>query len=354
MDQSLTEMVNCPLCLGQPDDPRMLPCQHTFCLPCIEEYFNSRQTVDAKLICPLCKQEVIIPEQNFGVLPQNLFYKNLNDTIRKGNITDVEDDERRLCAGENCGEMAEIYCVSGCGYLCKAHHDEHKMISFTKNHSTVKPDNVEGVSKPHYFPACAHHPHYVMDLFCETCEVPLCVTCHTLWHPKHSCCELQTKTADYKKRLEHIVARASQLIDCVNKAIEASNREGQNIGHDMTKMRQHVVKVFREGIEKLKREQQIILEELNEAEHVTLKTREEVKNGQDKLLSKLQSAEFYGMRLLGTENPYAYITNNKKLTMDLHDHSQSNLPTFTYSCQTGRSKQQNVQHDAAKVRHISK
>uniref|UniRef100_A0A8C9W293 Ring finger protein 213a n=1 Tax=Scleropages formosus TaxID=113540 RepID=A0A8C9W293_SCLFO len=44
----------CPVCLGDPQDPLSLPCEHIYCLKCIKQWF----LVPGQMMCPVCKQEV--------------------------------------------------------------------------------------------------------------------------------------------------------------------------------------------------------------------------------------------------------------------------------------------------------
>ncbi|CAF4221692.1 unnamed protein product, partial [Adineta steineri] len=43
---SLSELVKCPICLDYYNDPRLLPCSHTFCFTCITQLANHRTKND--------------------------------------------------------------------------------------------------------------------------------------------------------------------------------------------------------------------------------------------------------------------------------------------------------------------
>ena len=58
-NQDFDKLLECSICLEQIKSPKMLPCQHSFCLePCLEKFFQSNilerglHTVK----CPLCRQ----------------------------------------------------------------------------------------------------------------------------------------------------------------------------------------------------------------------------------------------------------------------------------------------------------
>ncbi|XP_054463285.1 E3 ubiquitin-protein ligase rnf213-alpha [Anoplopoma fimbria] len=56
----------CPVCMGDPQDPLCLPCEHIYCVACIKQWLGPGQ-----MYCPLCMQPV---EEDFPMVP--------SDTIR--------------------------------------------------------------------------------------------------------------------------------------------------------------------------------------------------------------------------------------------------------------------------------
>ena len=77
--RQLDQELQCSICHEMFKDPRMLPCQHTFCLECLENLslkLGNGKTMD----CSLCKRTHDLPIQN-GVkgFPENLLMKSLLD-----------------------------------------------------------------------------------------------------------------------------------------------------------------------------------------------------------------------------------------------------------------------------------
>ena len=62
-----TDLTTCPICLEQFDNPKALPCLHTFCLKCLQDYFKDQRSGD-EVQCPMCRKEFQIPASGLDVL----------------------------------------------------------------------------------------------------------------------------------------------------------------------------------------------------------------------------------------------------------------------------------------------
>ncbi|XP_077121949.1 E3 ubiquitin-protein ligase SH3RF2 isoform X2 [Ranitomeya variabilis] len=72
------DLLNCPVCLGKLDaTAKVLPCQHTFCQPCLQRILKARK----ELRCPECRTPV---QCSIEELPANLLLIRLLEGIRGG------------------------------------------------------------------------------------------------------------------------------------------------------------------------------------------------------------------------------------------------------------------------------
>ncbi|XP_051869520.1 E3 ubiquitin-protein ligase SH3RF1-like [Pristis pectinata] len=77
-DLALLDLLECPVCFERLDaTAKVLPCQHTFCKPCLHRIFNSRK----ELRCPECRTPVTCSIEE---LPVNLLLVRLLDGIKYG------------------------------------------------------------------------------------------------------------------------------------------------------------------------------------------------------------------------------------------------------------------------------
>nr|XP_044988070.1 E3 ubiquitin-protein ligase SH3RF2 [Jaculus jaculus] len=77
-DLTLLDLLECPICFEKLDvTAKVLPCQHTFCKPCLQRIFKAHK----ELRCPECRTLVFC---SIEALPANLLLVRLLDGVRSG------------------------------------------------------------------------------------------------------------------------------------------------------------------------------------------------------------------------------------------------------------------------------
>ncbi|XP_051057132.1 E3 ubiquitin-protein ligase SH3RF2 [Phodopus roborovskii] len=77
-DLTLLDLLECPVCFEKLDvTAKVLPCQHTFCKPCLQRIFKAHK----ELRCPECRTLVFC---SIDALPANLLLVRLLDGVRSG------------------------------------------------------------------------------------------------------------------------------------------------------------------------------------------------------------------------------------------------------------------------------
>ncbi|TNN63530.1 Tripartite motif-containing protein 3 [Liparis tanakae] len=68
----------CSICLDHYSNPKVLPCLHTFCESCLQNYIPPESLT---LSCPVCRQTSILPEKGVCALQNNFFITNLMEVM---------------------------------------------------------------------------------------------------------------------------------------------------------------------------------------------------------------------------------------------------------------------------------
>ncbi|KAM6222377.1 E3 ubiquitin-protein ligase SH3RF2 [Rhynchocyon petersi] len=90
-DLTLLDLLECPVCLEKLDvTAKVLPCQHTFCKPCLQRILKAHR----ELRCPECRTLVFC---SIEALPANLLLVRLLDGVRGGQSLRRGGSFRRPC-----------------------------------------------------------------------------------------------------------------------------------------------------------------------------------------------------------------------------------------------------------------
>nr|XP_015816413.2 E3 ubiquitin-protein ligase TRIM35 [Nothobranchius furzeri] len=136
------EELTCSICCNIFRDPVVLKCTHSFCGPCLQQYWTGKR---GRRDCPLCRT------QNLDDPIPSLTLKNLCECYVQEESQDVE------------GSGGELYCDPG--ELCPLHGEKLK-------------------------------------LYCLLDKEPICVVCHTSRkHKQHDCCPISEAVVDVKEKL---------------------------------------------------------------------------------------------------------------------------------------------------------
>ena len=149
--KSIEELVTCLICCDLFDDPRLLPCSHTYCRKCIEDCASAS---GGQFSCAL-RDGCSVTASQINSLPVNRHVRDLVEVHRKFEWESMLID---LCACEN----RSIF-IGSMGHL----------VSQTGAASSA-------------IDSCKDHPAQRVIFWCETCARSLCAECILPEHKTHS------------------------------------------------------------------------------------------------------------------------------------------------------------------------
>ena len=103
--KELDDMTECSICTEVFTDPRVLPCQHTFCLKCLLNYGRGRQPGD-HLPCPVCREEFTIPADGISGMKKNFEKEKL---LHVSKLLVAEKAQVNMCE-QHKDKQIEAYC----------------------------------------------------------------------------------------------------------------------------------------------------------------------------------------------------------------------------------------------------
>jgi len=123
LEKRVSEVVKCSICLEDFRSPRALPCQHTFCLECLEGHCEDTQP-NSTARCPLCNAEFTIPKNGPRGFPVNFAIQELIDAKLASSRDPSHPCE--VCSTEQQFVPATLFCVDCTQKLCERCSLPHK------------------------------------------------------------------------------------------------------------------------------------------------------------------------------------------------------------------------------------
>lgn len=160
------EQFCCPVCLEVLRDPVTIPCGHSYCLDCIEDYWN-RAKQKGQYSCPQCRQ-VFHPRP---LLSRNTVLGEVVEKFQRSGFPAPDQEEAKcsVCSGRK-GKAVKS-CVVCCESYCAPHLRVHDERCHGKSPKGIQ------ASEAHRERLCAQHDQPAR-LYCRTdqqCVCPLCV-----------------------------------------------------------------------------------------------------------------------------------------------------------------------------------
>lgn len=215
----------CPNCLSSLENPKVLPCLHTFCKRCLSEALHRDLDGRLNLKCLKCHRDFPLRDdaddpldelQNFSpFLGRELF--NVFPAAPQDNPVDRSLIRAVIQDCSNCGDGIWVtsYCKDCREYLCENCVRAHNRVRITKDHQIVS--LLEGAflqqskvtadvdtnipvshtplqEQPTNGQRCEIHENEILRLFCDTCYQPICRECMYNDHTGHKLVYLQTTT----------------------------------------------------------------------------------------------------------------------------------------------------------------
>ncbi|XP_013381059.1 tripartite motif-containing protein 2-like [Lingula anatina] len=104
-------ILTCSICLGEYEDPRVLPCYHTFCYGCISDHATHSQNPNRTFLCPSCREEISFPAGGLNQLKKNFVLSKTKDIITKQQVGQtLEEEQTKVAAVTQAIEQMTICC----------------------------------------------------------------------------------------------------------------------------------------------------------------------------------------------------------------------------------------------------
>ena len=202
----LSYMMECVICTEPYNDPRSLPCVHTYCLECLRSLCRGKKPRE-EVPCPLCCNKFKIPENGVDDLPKNFMVEQLKEAAEFEQLQNVEFTSGLSCelcsdeSGSRVRKSATMFCVECDQRMCDACANAHKRSRVSSSHMIEKLEGLE-LAPEATGQYCDSHKNRVLKLYWFDCKEALCATCYAEMHNTHKCSDVNEAADEFRTQVK--------------------------------------------------------------------------------------------------------------------------------------------------------
>ncbi|XP_029605993.1 tripartite motif-containing protein 2 isoform X2 [Salmo trutta] len=202
----------CSICLDRYENPKVLPCLHTFCERCLQNYIPAHSLT---LSCPVCRQTSILPEKGVAALQSNFFITNLMDVLQR-----PPSDSRS---------------------------QENTVLETISSVATGQPLSC---------------PNHVMEFYCPPCETAMCQDCTSGEHAEHPTVPLKDVVDQHKASLQEQLDAVKNRLPEIDSALQVLSEILQQLTNQKSSIEGDIHTTFDELQKTLNVRKSVLLMEL--------------------------------------------------------------------------------------------
>ncbi|KAL3044488.1 hypothetical protein OYC64_012894 [Pagothenia borchgrevinki] len=254
----------CSICLDVFTDPVSTPCGHNFCKACISEHWD--RNVPSQ--CPNCKEVFNTkPELRVNTFISEMAVQFRQSAQQKASSSSSEQQVVKpgevpcdVCTGTRLKALKS--CLVCLASYCETHLEPHLTASRLKRHQLIDPEeNLESRM-------CVKHDK-LLELFCQTDQVCVCMLCTVLDHKTHDVVPLKEGYEGKKAELGKTEAEIQKMIQKRRLKIQEMNRSVELSKEGADREIADGVQVFTALKESVERSQAELIDTIKEKQRET-------------------------------------------------------------------------------------
>ena len=377
MTHPLADFCECAIHLGLLQQPKLLPCGHSFCLDCLQQIHSTEVTKslypNSEVRCPTCIQQHQLPTGGIPKLPVDFKSNQMVEIINQETkqqfdvaakelhtlALDVKDDLKlcTTCKEEGQSVTGVQYCITCSNVICDnclVIHDQEM-----KQHVKV-PLEYEKV-------ICKTHKTRFVNRYCLQCSTPICMLCIMRGHSQHESAEFMRSDQTKHEQIQALRERLTQTENSLQTKLKSTTATKAKNSSDYLRTKQDIASCISKLKVQLDREQEQMIAQLDSYHSTSSK---QIASSEVRIRELLKSVSDVTLQLHQVEYPLGIdnVTLTKHLPITLHLETSDDIeqgmstvvgkhPCYHYSAgsaNSGELKTNDIAEDAQSENQKSK
>ena len=248
--KNLKQQVTCSICLDIFNDPKILPCLHTFCCECLSNHARASHR-QGKFHCPECRAQIDLPKGNrFNTLPTSFFHNSLSSVLA---VRQIGDGSGITCAHCKKRSSDVHYCFDCARFMCADCLSAHEVMKAEFEGHKVMPvkdfqaKDYDALLKRKPFCSERYHEQEITRYFCLPCQSCICQVCISTKHRNHEVMLLDEAadserenmmadialTREKEKALKDVIRKFEETISELETNVATAKREVSQVAEQM-------------------------------------------------------------------------------------------------------------------------
>ncbi|XP_070567342.1 tripartite motif-containing protein 2-like [Ptychodera flava] len=334
-DRMLTEVddkvLTCGFCRQRFKSPKTLPCHHTFCELCLTKQI---ETKTGRLVCLTCDKQWPLPSGGVASITNNRFLIDLSEVVDSS--VSQEKTSAAVCEGPGCKKEAKYWC-GDCGghFYCNVCVQTHEKVTVLKDHEPMKIEEYnEKMTTQHFRMTqpkfCDSHHSGKLDIYCDTCQVPICQKCTVVDHPTndHKVMSLTSALEKYMPQKKAHYKKVAQKVSSLTLRRDSAHEARINLDANRTLADQQIKTLSQKSIGEIKvREMKL----LGQVDNIYISKSKQIDGEIELLEHRLASEEsihLYLTHLLTFGGAVHMATTQKGVGRQLNHEDLPNVPRY--------------------------
>lgn len=145
----------CGICLEVYQNPRALPCRHSYCINSLRKHISTTRTASGTVRCPQCRKLHTMPDGGVQQFPKKLVFEPQVEKMRRSDI--IKPFSNTVLASY-IASSPENFSFNN----CENGHQDNRKRDFVQSHVLAFKETND---------SCKLHPFTKVESICRTCTM---------------------------------------------------------------------------------------------------------------------------------------------------------------------------------------